>query len=620
MTIILGHILRNNSTAKIATFLRHKGISIRHVTFALALSIALWTLYYNYLSRSDELQLSPENGFYYPPETSKVWSDRALQVKNAFLHAYHGYERYAFPHDELKPLTNESINNFNGWGVTAVDSLDTMLLMGLQEEYKRALPMVRQTNFSLPENFDVPFFETTIRYLGGLLSAYALTKDDTLRARADVLGTLLSPVFKSTSGFPMFSVDTYSDYGGSDNPVGVLAEISSFQLEYAFLGKVTSKKEHVDHATTATKAFAKANLSLSGGMYPTRWDITTGTPTDLQLSAGALADSGHEYTLKQYLLTAKTDKANLEASDIRATTHIINNLLFVSPQRQLLYITDMSAWEDDIEFSHQFEHLACFFPGLLALGVHTLPLDRLDTLGINVTDLFKDLPLKHRKAYEALAHFNLADLHLWAAQGLAQTCYLTYADQPTGLGPETVQMRLGDNNSETPWMEAMQVWRTNGSKGSPPGVGDKRQWVGDFNATTTEEDDSDSDTAADTRDYEIRNHDYYLRPEAVESFYILWRTTGDVRWRHRGWAVFEAIERVTKTPSGYASISNVDTLDPEQSDSMPSYFLAETLKYLYLLFIDEDPVPLDKWVFNTEAHPFPVFQWSTSEKAIYGLL
>lgn len=48
-----------------------------------------------------------------------------------------------------------------------------------------------------------------------------------------------------------------------------------------------------------------------------------------------------------------------------------------------------------------------------------------------------------------------------------------------------------------------------------------------------------------------------------------------------------------------------------------SYFLAETLKYLYLLFLDDDIVPLEKWVFNTEAHPLPVFDWSESEREMY---
>lgn len=56
------------------------------------------------------------------------------------------------------------------------------------------------------------------------------------------------------------------------------------------------------------------------------------------------------------------------------------------------------------------------------------------------------------------------------------------------------------------------------------------------------------------------------------------------------------------------------------SFSDDSYFLAETLKYLYLLFLDDDIVPLEKWVFNTEAHPLPVFTWTESEKETYGIV
>ena len=54
-------------------------------------------------------------------------------------------------------------------------------------------------------------------------------------------------------------------------------------------------------------------------------------------------------------------------------------------------------------------------------------------------------------------------------------------------------------------------------------------------------------------------------------------------------------------------------------DFLDSYFLAETLKYLYLLFSEEDIIPLDQWVFNTEAHPLPVYEWSEEEKEKYGI-
>ncbi|KAI9573957.1 glycoside hydrolase family 47 protein [Boletus coccyginus] len=580
-----------------------RGISIRHLAFVLAGALALWTLYHNYLGASETL-FPREHVVFWPPESPEIWADRAAQVRNAFSHAYHGYERYAFPHDELRPLSNRSIDNFNGWGVTAVDSLDTMLLMGLQDEYARAIPMITATNFSLPANTDVPFFETVIRYLGGLLSAYALSMDDILRDKADELATKLSPVFNPYSGFPR----------GSARPQitpGTLAEIASFQMEFAYLGKITGKKAHVDRATTITNVLHDANLSLSGGMYPTYWDMHDGQPINLRLSVGAAADSAHEYTLKQFLLTARSDRANLEMY-LRFTTHVINNLLYVSSQRQLLYVTDSTINGDRTATSHSFEHLSCFFPGLLALGVHLLPLNNLETIGINITQLGDDLPPKYRQGYEALAGFDLADLHLWAAEGIAQTCYLSYADQPSGLGPEKVTMRIG-KSGEIRWMDAMQGWKANGQSGSPPGVGDKRPWVGSPKAKNERE--KQIDTVS--RDYGIRNTGYYLRPEAVESFYVLWRTTGDAKWRHRGWSVFQAIERVAKTPSGYASVDRVHSEEPILQDTMPSYFMAETLKYLYLLFLDDDIVPLEKWVFNTEAHPLPVFSWTESEKERY---
>lgn len=61
----------------------------------------------------------------------------------------------------------------------------------------------------LPQNTDVPFFETVIRYMGGLLSAYALSMDNIWRDKADELATKLSPAFNTSSGFPRYAVDTY---------------------------------------------------------------------------------------------------------------------------------------------------------------------------------------------------------------------------------------------------------------------------------------------------------------------------------------------------------------------------------------------------------------------------
>ena len=99
-----------------------------------------------------------------------------------------------------------------------------------------------------------------------------------------------------------------------------------------------------------------------------------------------------------------------------------------------------------------------------------------------------------------------------------------------------------------------------------------------------------------------------LRPETVESLFYLYRITKDNKYRDWGWTIFQNFEKYTKLKEGYTSINNVkSTGNPGYRNKMESFFLGETLKYFYLLFSD-DPnlLPLDKWVFNTEAHPLPV--------------
>ena len=98
---------------------------------------------------------------------------------------------------------------------------------------------------------------------------------------------------------------------------------------------------------------------------------------------------------------------------------------------------------------------------------------------------------------------------------------------------------------------------------------------------------------------------YSLRPETVESFFFLWRLTRDESWRERGWQIFGALQQQCRTASGYAALTDVRRRRSHE-DSMPSFWMAETLKYLYLLFGEDDVLPLDQWVFNTEAHPFRV--------------
>jgi len=102
-------------------------------------------------------------------------TERQKAVVTAFKHAWKGYKDYAWGYDELKPLSKSHSTWFN-LGLTLIDSLDTMWLMGLEKEFQESRDWVAN-KLIVEQNRDVNLFETTIRVLGGLLSAYHFTED-----------------------------------------------------------------------------------------------------------------------------------------------------------------------------------------------------------------------------------------------------------------------------------------------------------------------------------------------------------------------------------------------------------------------------------------------------------
>ncbi|XP_026467658.1 mannosyl-oligosaccharide alpha-1,2-mannosidase IA-like [Ctenocephalides felis] len=149
---------------------------------------------------------------------------------------------------------------------------------------------------------------------------------------------------------------------------------------------------------------------------------------------------------------------------------------------------------------------------------------------------------------------DVSDSYLLIGEQLAATCHESYDRTPTKLGPESFRF--------TEAVEARAI-------------------------KTTEK-------------Y------YILRPETIESYFVLWRLTKNQKYRDWGWEAVQAIEKKLSSQGGYTGIKNVYLEDSPKDDVQQSFFLAETLKYLYLLFSDDSLIPLDKWVFNTEAHPLPI--------------
>jgi mannosyl-oligosaccharide alpha-1,2-mannosidase len=133
-----------------------------------------------------------------PDHASKLKS-----IKAAFVHAWTGYVKNALPHDELRPIRGSFRDPFNGWGATLVDSLDSLWILGLREEFDDAVDAVERIDFTTSHRPDIPLFETVIRYLGGLISAYDLSAHPVLLAKAVELGDVLYAAFDTPNRMPM---------------------------------------------------------------------------------------------------------------------------------------------------------------------------------------------------------------------------------------------------------------------------------------------------------------------------------------------------------------------------------------------------------------------------------
>jgi len=108
----------------------------------------------------------------------------------------------------------------------------------------------------------------------------------------------------------------------------------------------------------------------------------------------------------------------------------------------------------------------------------------------------------------------------------------------------------------------------------------------------------------DTFGFWSTNRAYYLRPETIESYFYAYRLTGNKIYQDWAWSAFQHISAITRAPYGNSAVR--DVLSPGgwyQQDEEESFWIAETLKYLFLIFDDPRRISLDEWVFNTEAHP-----------------
>ncbi|MEO8747886.1 MAG: glycoside hydrolase family 47 protein, partial [Rhodanobacter sp.] len=191
----------------------------------------------------------------------------AARVKTEFLHAWNNYKRYAWGHDELRPLSKTP---FDWYGqsllMTPVDALDTLVVMGLDKDAAADRELIA-THLDFDKDIYVKNFEITIRLLGGLLSGYQVTGDARLLHKAEDLGTRLLPAFDSPTGLPWQFVNlrTGKTRGAETNP----AETGSLLLEFGTLSKLTGNPAFyakAKHALVATFQ-RRSKIGLVGASF-----------------------------------------------------------------------------------------------------------------------------------------------------------------------------------------------------------------------------------------------------------------------------------------------------------------------------------------------------------------
>ncbi|UJR35629.1 hypothetical protein I4U23_028379 [Adineta vaga] len=451
-------------------------------------------------------------------------NERQIAVRDAMRHAWKAYRTYAWGDDEFRTLSKAPSPWF-GLGLTIVDSIDTLYIMNMTEEYKDARDWIEKS-LDVDSNSVDKFnshFEITIRILGGLLSIYHLSADEIFLKRAIELGDRLLVNFDTPTGLPLAEINikrkTASGYRWTSD--SALSEVGTVQVEMRDLSRVSGDKKYENAADKSSAVLH--NQSKKDGLVPIFISPLTGRFSGGVVSFGARGDSYYEYLLKQWIQTGQ-QKAVFWDDWIESIGGVRKHLWRLAYPEKLYFVGELMGMST---FSPKMDHLVCFLGGNMALGWY----------------FKKDLTY-------------LLDM----AKDLTKTCYEMYAKQDTGLSPEIAYFNIDAQSNE----QTLTV-----------------------------------------RDNDAQN---LLRPETVESLYYLYYLTGDTIYQEWGWKIFQSFEKYTRQPDGYASISDVrhkDNVRPR--DKMESFFLAETLKYFYLLFDKKNLFPFDQWLFNTEAHPLPIY-------------
>ncbi|KAI0631101.1 seven-hairpin glycosidase [Trametes polyzona] len=327
---------------------------------------------------------------------------RRQDVKDIFLESWNAYKEFAFPHDDLTPLSESFTDGRNGWGASAVDALST--LVSARDTWQRTQIFEEIVNFTSHIDFTVShttdtvsIFETTIRYLGGMLSAYELSgkKFPALIKQAEILGTKMSAAFVNGNKVPFgqLNFNTSTPVIQTSN----IAEAGTLTLEWSRLAKYTGNDTFRALAENSVRQIASLPAPIPA--FPAQGiDPSTSQSVGAYVTWGGGSDSYLEYLIKYARITNTND--NLFADTWHtAVDSSIHTLLRQSTVGNHTYLADL---DDSRTIRHIGSHLACFMAGNWIMGGKLLNNNTIVNIGL----------------------------------ALNEGCWNTYASTATGIGPE----------------------------------------------------------------------------------------------------------------------------------------------------------------------------------------
>ncbi|KAF3456902.1 hypothetical protein FNV43_RR01556 [Rhamnella rubrinervis] len=439
------------------------------------------------------------------PEEAKQLRD---EVREMFYHAFDGYMEHAFPLDELRPLSCGGEDSLGGYALTLIDSLDTLALLGDRERFTTSIDWIGK-NLRFDINKTVSVFETTIRVLGGLLSAHLIANDyatgmkismydNQLLNLAEDLARRLLPAFDTPTGIPFGSVNLLHGVDEHESKITSTAGGGTLTLEFGVLSRLTDDPIFEQVTKNAVRGLwaRRSKLNLVGAHI----NIFTGEWTQKDAGIGTSIDSFYEYLLKAYLLFGDEEYLFIfQEAYAAAMQYLYNDPWYVEVNMDSAALV----WP-------LFNSLQAFWPGLQVLAGDIDPAIRTHTAFFSV----------------------------WRRYGFT----------PEGFNLATLSVQHGQKS-------------------------------------------------------------YPLRPELMESTYWLYKATRDPRYLDAGRDMVASLQYGARCPCGYCHISDVEF--QKQEDHMESFFLAETIKYLWLLFdlavgpdnlVENGPY---KYIFSTEGHLLP---------------